>query len=819
MNTMAKLPTVTTSTHNHAAASVMARILSSENISVVVNPAASTASFDLANRVLYLPEWKDMSRNVYDMLIGHEISHALHTPADGWRSTCDSISGTTDISSPEWRTASLYLNVVEDARIERLVKDKFPGFKRDFVTAYNELAAKDFFGVKKIDLNTLTLPDRLNLYYKLGTIGSVGIRFTADEQQFISRIDAAKSFDEISSIAADLYKFCKEQQAKQQQQQKQPQSVPNNSDSSDNGKNDTKAPESKKGEKAQDKGPAQNMKGSGDQSDSSDQKDQTSAAESSSDGDEQQERPQSQSPSAPAAGTGAAPTPITQQAFNDALQQSVKKPGAYETPDIIAPTELVFPDLSKVVIDYKTLVADSKTDAPGFFNPVKAYDQEYRKIILTADEKFVRESKRSVDLLIKQFELRKAAQVSKRAAIRNTGVLDTVRMTSYKWSDDIFRRNTILPEGKNHGLVMYVDWSGSMSCNLLSVLEQTYVLCDFCRRAGIPFEVYAFTTRSWSTGTEYTGDPSNDQNNMLGVWGKDSVSFDRYRTPSPKNGRVLPTTHYVFSLLNLFSSRMSKQEYIHMRQFTRALASVSHTTGYMDRPTRWDLSGTALDEAIVSAMLMVPKFKADNRLDIVNTVFLTDGETSVPYCGKQLVDPKTRAVYSTGELDRNSAELEQGRSNYGCSTNVLLLAFREITGSRAIGMYLTSHPSMQPCTMFPKRVAKQLPISEQILIARGHNKTSGYFRTEVIRHSAAAVQDDLIKEFKANNMVVTEPNTTGYDEFFIIKSNVKVVNEDEFKNVEVGASQMKLKRAFAKSFGERNKNRTLVNRFIELIAR
>ena len=70
----------------------------------------------------------------------------------------------------------------------------------------------------------------------------------------------------------------------------------------------------------------------------------------------------------------------------------------------------------------------------------------------------------------------------------NTGVLHT-----YKFNEDLFKKVTVLPDGKNHGLVFILDWSGSMSRIMLDTLKQLYNLMWFCKKVQIPFEVYAFT--------------------------------------------------------------------------------------------------------------------------------------------------------------------------------------------------------------------------------------------------------------------------------------------------------------------------------------
>ncbi len=123
------LPTV-----NTAAKDILARLLASEDLSVQHDPSAQTAYFDTQNRVLCLPVWENMDNHMYDMLVGHEVSHALYTPADGWQGFVGE-----DKDSP---LRHMCLNVCEDVRIERKIKDKFPGLRRDFAKAYKSLHDK-----------------------------------------------------------------------------------------------------------------------------------------------------------------------------------------------------------------------------------------------------------------------------------------------------------------------------------------------------------------------------------------------------------------------------------------------------------------------------------------------------------------------------------------------------------------------------------------------------------------------------------------------------------------------------------------------------
>ena len=103
-----------------------ARLLATENITVVQDAKAPSAYFDLKNRTLALPVWKGMTDSQYDMLIGHETGHALFTPNGngGWVDTAKAIAADAGFGGDQEaiRAATGIINIVEDARIERLVK-------------------------------------------------------------------------------------------------------------------------------------------------------------------------------------------------------------------------------------------------------------------------------------------------------------------------------------------------------------------------------------------------------------------------------------------------------------------------------------------------------------------------------------------------------------------------------------------------------------------------------------------------------------------------------------------------------------------------
>ena len=137
---------------------LLAKLMATEDINVL-HKNVPTAYFDVVNRTLVCPILKeDMSPELYDLFMGHEVGHALNTPAEGWH----------DAVSEKGMTFKGYLNVIEDCRIEKMVKSKYPGLRRSFYAGYKELAHDDFFGIKDQNLQTLNLIDRINLFFKIG---------------------------------------------------------------------------------------------------------------------------------------------------------------------------------------------------------------------------------------------------------------------------------------------------------------------------------------------------------------------------------------------------------------------------------------------------------------------------------------------------------------------------------------------------------------------------------------------------------------------------------------------------------------------------
>jgi len=140
---------------NHEIKSQLAKLLATEDI-IVEHKKVETACFNVHTRVLTLPMWEKASDNIYTMLVLHEISHSLWTPDIDW--------------TKDYKIPGQFVNIVEDARIEKLCKRKYPGSPKSFYAGYKELADNDFFQIKDDKLETYNLADRATCGSRLATI-------------------------------------------------------------------------------------------------------------------------------------------------------------------------------------------------------------------------------------------------------------------------------------------------------------------------------------------------------------------------------------------------------------------------------------------------------------------------------------------------------------------------------------------------------------------------------------------------------------------------------------------------------------------------
>jgi hypothetical protein len=189
---------------------VYAKILVKENIEIV-QADVETAYFNLDTRVLTIPFW-NMSKQLYYMLLAHECAHAKYTPSHEWFAAIKEFESDFFLQ----RIFQSTLNVVEDARIDKLIMRHYPGVRKDYHKGHQEMKDMDFFRLKESDKTPAEygFVDRINIHFKsflLPHHEKFDIPFSEEELVYIDRISNVEKFDEVIEISKELMQFCKEE--------------------------------------------------------------------------------------------------------------------------------------------------------------------------------------------------------------------------------------------------------------------------------------------------------------------------------------------------------------------------------------------------------------------------------------------------------------------------------------------------------------------------------------------------------------------------------------------------------------------------------
>ena len=184
-------------TKNRETKSLLAKLMASEDINVEYRESAKTAAFDTEGRTLIMPVLKDMTENSTDLFLGHEVGHALYTPQGAIKEVV--------------KKGNLFkgvVNIVEDARIEKMIQTKFPGLKSSFYKGYGDLMERGFFDIKGQDVNELNFIDRINVHFKIGV--RAGVDFSDEEMTIVDKISNLRSWDDTLKVSEELYGHCKD---------------------------------------------------------------------------------------------------------------------------------------------------------------------------------------------------------------------------------------------------------------------------------------------------------------------------------------------------------------------------------------------------------------------------------------------------------------------------------------------------------------------------------------------------------------------------------------------------------------------------------
>jgi len=697
----------------------LAKLLATENLTVE-HRKVSTACFDVDKRLLILPIWKTASNTVYDLLVGHEVGHALYTPNEDY-------SG----------ASKAFVNVLEDARIERMMKVTYPGLRKSFFEGYKELWNEDFFGVKHEDPTTLSLIDRINLYFK----GNPSIPFSDDEMVWVRRADQTKTFKDVVDLSKELYEYCSEKQ---------------------DHKEEMMMPSAEDGQSQADREEEINPVDSDDYEEMTHEEmlEEADRREREWRDDIDQSDTDLDTPSY--GGDIDETKCVTNDALAEALETLIDD-NAKEWVYLSIPN----PKVEDLIVPFKTI--QEKLHG-HFYDPERTWGEHVQYAVDNYNS-FKKDTQKTVNYLCKQFDMKKSAEEYRRSATAKTGVLDTNKLHTYKYNDDIFKRVTVVPEGKNHGLIMYLDWSGSMGNQLLDTLKQTYNLIWFCKKSGIPFRVYAFQSgHGYSTQHDDLKIMQNE--NELGI------SSD-------------------FRLLEFFSSRQNRQSLEKSMQlvYTQVFAMNGWRLNYLPEYT---LGGTPLAEAIYCTRKIVSNLKRIERVSKVNVICLTDGEANpMSYIHKFAEDH----YYRAGEY----------RYQYLCHTRgkVFFLRDPETGYTRRI----SNHPYETTKTI----VSFYREITDYNWI--GIRLCSKGDLSRLVREIAYDKFDAIDKQWRKERFASIKESAGFTEAFYMPDKNTGLGTLDlEVKQKSEVATKAELARAFKKHMGSKMTNKTILNAFIEQIA-
>lgn len=749
----------------------LAKLLATENLTVQ-HQKIPTAAFDPKNRVLYCPIWQDMSGDLYDLLMGHEVGHALDTPSDGWHDAVHSMG----------KNYKGFLNVVEDARIEKRQKRRYPGLRSSFIKGYDELMKRNFFGIQDRDVNTMTFIDRLNIFTKSGY--TMDIQFTDDELVMIEKVKQCETWDDVLRVTNEVWNYSKKEQQENQLPEEYDYSAGESGDGDDSetgsGDGDTET-DGEGEEEGKSKG---NLDEDGDEAEGKSSGDD---GEYDEDG-EDDELTDIINRNKESIGTDEdfEPTCETDDNFRK-NESSLIAAKAREYVYVSIPT----PNLDRIVTPakrFQELLTEAFTSQSGSVAYARGANELYNE--------FRKKNERYISLLAKEFEMRKAASKFAKAKVSETGDIDVNKIYKYQIDDSIFKKIMRVPKGKSHGMMLLLDKSGSMAGNLAASYEQILILALFCRKVNIPFTAYGFGNARMLRDMDYPRERHADfDENGNYTLGHSNGCF------SENVGELRCSEVYLREMIN---SKMSNAEFSKsVKNILCLMDGWAHRQGQgrFMRPQCDALSNTPLSEALIAMQPIIKEFRRVNNLDIVNTTIVHDGDADIICWYNAQNDEKAKYFDSSNQniflVDKkNKVQVNLSMGDDDVREGVCEW-LQKTTGSKIVGFYLTPITSA-------KAALKRRLFNDEL------NAVRHQF------HQANEVIAKHVKKLKKEKYL--ESKNPGYDSFYILPAGNDLAIDDETFQVSDNATASTLTKAFMKFNKSRQINRVLVSRFITQIA-
>ena len=750
--------------------SALGKLLARENIQVN-HGNYKTAYFDVKNRVLGLPDWSDKSKSVYDMLLGHEVGHALYTPE--WDEDFRKKYKHFDI-----------INILEDIRIERMIQETYAGLPRYFKQGYTELWNDGFFNVNK-DPADLIFLDRLNLHAKVGSI--VDVPLNDEETEIYNKAYNAKSFDDILALYYEVLERSQKEKEELEEDESGDQVMEKPSTDDSQESDDPSDTGNYDDDGFSDDGTESHSA----ESENSDESDEGDSSTGVTDEDiedameklaeelakqtehlEDFDQPESDK-AGDTASMGDQSTEVfkseTQEKFDSSLEKN--EGDSYEGRYIIYPTRKDrffknFNDYKKVLSNRKEHIAkvEKAHDHCNYATSRVDNSNDYAK--------FKKDSKKKVGILVREFEQRKAAWQYARAQESRTGSIDVTKLHKYKYDDQIFSSVTTLADAKSHGMIFIVDYSGSMASVLSGVLLQLLNLTEFCDKVGVPYQVISFTSGRAHDGERESG-------------------FD---------GEI---NTYDIQHNEILSSKMKKLEKSEAREFLfmQANSRGHYYGGAWYIPTEEGLGGTPLDSTLANMGHIIKSFRANHRVQKLNVITLTDGDShNVDFAGRfEKRGHQGPALQLDGKIYKVGGNYTRTESY-----NKIISEHYKVN---MIGFFLPESKSAAK-----NRINKARQLSHK-------GNSLSYSETwEQTKKDMKTWRNE--KHFAINS-------TMGYSSYYVLDTDVNIQDEGDFLTdiqdksgksmAESKNSQNKLAREFAKHHNSSKNVRILMRKFAETI--
>lgn len=674
----------------------LAKLMAEENITVLHRNDVPGAKFDMKKRTLILPIWNDMEGFSYNHFIGQEISRALFSIDKSTKGYQDSVNY-VDSQNPQ--VAKSFLEICETARIEKLMLSKYPGLTMDFRNSYQDLMKRGFFGDKLDRVDDMAMGDRANLQMKLGSL--ISVKMTDEELDILKQIQDAYTWEDTVLATKRLYDYCSDLEQPDQSdgdgdgEESEDESDESKSNSKKKSKNKSKNKSEKKDKKNKsgksdksdksdsDSQDGQDGDGEGD-SDESDEDQDDDGQDGDGDGDNESEDgtdgdgedgdgdgsgegdgdgegdgsenggKTDKHAQGSGGGTGRSkgssvnkntkvpPTCNTQHSFEakatDLIDKNARNISYYDIPKA---------NLSKMIVPFKKVneIITEFYKSSSHRSAGEKGAQGYAEFRST--------NKPYIDFMCMQFNMKKAASGNQRAQVSKTGMIDMQQLTNYLFSEDVFVRNVITPDEKNHGMIMFVDFSGSMSSHMKGTIEQALNTALYCRTLNIPFELYSF-----------------------GACGERS-----YHSQAPFDSKGDDLTGH-FELRQYFGLGMGQREFHEACINLYTLAQQHGGGGSI--PYQENLGGTPLNETLLGSFTIVKNFKEKTKAQIVTVCVISDGDGSAMTCKAS----GGSNFYADDNILRDPVTKMQWKMTTENQAKLFIEALRYREGVNAVGFYI-----------------------------------------------------------------------------------------------------------------------------------